>query len=249
MLRKTFGTKAYAPLRKRLIKAGILDPQKEALKLSQFANKFMKEKKIHFADTSRLGHAVRQSLRGKQKIRPKQRFPMLAATVAKKVPGTTRRTRSGRIAITAPSKDGPAKAHEVYEALALQHGSKWKGKNLLGAWKSLSSSDRRMLGGFRRAKAAGQKPYTTMPSLRLSARAQSGDARPPQFFSHESPSVVLRESQTVPFLPKSEQKKLLALRTGREAAAFRRAGLRFGSTPKIRKKDIKKLRQVHDKGQ
>lgn len=62
------------------------------------------------------------------------------------------------------------------------------------------------------------------------------------FFSHKDPTVLLRESQTLPFLTPATRGRLEKIRnrTG-EAEVFRSAGLRYGSTRRISKRDVKAL--------
>ena len=65
------------------------------------------------------------------------------------------------------------------------------------------------------------------------------------FFTHHDPSVLLRESQALPLLPTNVQSRFRRMRKRSwEAEVFEDAGMKYGRTPRVGKKQFRALSAV-----
>ena len=76
------------------------------------------------------------------------------------------------------------------------------------------------------------------------ALAHKGGTRFSAQLGHASPTVLLRESQILPFLPTDVQAKMNKLRRGEERRMFRFAGEKYGRTQRLNKTVVKRLEHL-----
>ena len=223
-LRLAYNTPAYEPLRKRLIAAGILDPDAEVEKLHR-AGKAMAEKRgLTTKDVKpTVGPGKRARSNRRALLQSQANLYTKKVTASSGSPlGKVLQAHEGFETLTADTPKGKAR-EKVLDAVrghTAEAKRKAKRLNLLGA-------------------------HREMKKRRAALKADLPKVVPKHFYGHMDPSVLARESQTVPFLPKRVQKAMEATRklTG-EAQHFTRAGMRYGSTPKVTKKVVKALGAV-----
>lgn len=232
MLRKTFGTKAYGPLRKQLINAGVLNPQKEAEKLMRAAQGIAKKHGWRVEDPARKffgshGKYI-QSLERQLKEKPALPSPL------SKVLGTA----------AAVPKEETRKVLAKAKSFLEKERKFYANPSGLAGFDPIEGRLQASTKGSRGMVSAVHEAFEGLAHTRpiVPGRAWSHPAM--RYFSHRDPSVILRESQVLPFLPRGTQQQLKAIRQGKETMALAKAGITYGRTPRIHKRDINALEKL-----
>ena len=217
-LRRAYGTPEYPAMRRKLIHAGILDPHAEKAKLGRAAEVIAQKHNVGFLHPEDM-MPERHML---------DRIPIVGKRLSRGYTAAGKkafRQKTGGAAyipafktiVTEPGTGRVTKAHEAYEVVAHESGKK-RNKAGTPVRESLKRiKDRIMWGRGYNFRSTG----------------------------HLSPTVLMRESQAIPFLPARDQLHFenMRRRSG-EKKLFKMTGERYGSTTKVKKTAVNRMERT-----
>ena len=240
-LRRTYGTPEGTALRNEAKKRGVLKPQVEADRLEDAARRVTKKDGVpykNYDDLRGLGGNAAEA--GRDPLLPKPFYRKIdEAFYPRSIRKALKRRRAkSELFGTSSGSFSDLRKKPIHgppdPASYIRSGHNMPG---VEARASVSPDAPKGL----RAAIAGHEGIAEQVSVRGRGRRTAQG----NFYSHDSPSVLLRESQQMPFLPSGAVSAMKSLRRrSGELENMDASGVRFGAVPKVTGKAVRKLEKA-----